>query len=100
MSVPMKPNDPAYWMLQKGLKEAEDDPENYNWRSKTTVYDKDCYICNDPEFSLMGLPLCRECCACKNNDRGLGHVPADDDRCSICEHTCNPWNPECDFYEK
>ena len=72
MSIPMKKDDPCYWMLEQGL----NDPSK---RSKTTVYKEDCYICNDPEFSLMGLPLCYPCVKC------LGHVPADDDTCSDCQ---------------
>jgi len=65
MSVPMKPSDPAYWML-------EDD-----FTTAPTVYLESCYICRDPEFAQMGLPLCY---ACKCG----GHVPADDTVCSDC----------------
>lgn len=71
MSVPMKLNDPAYWMLEQGRK----DPSK---RSTSTVYNDKCYICNDPEFSLMGLPLCYPCVKCG------GHVAADDSRCDDC----------------
>jgi hypothetical protein len=72
MSVPMRPDDPAYWMLQQGL----DDPSK---RSVATgPYRDSCYICRDPEFSLMGLPLCRACPSCK------GHIAADDNRCDDC----------------
>lgn len=71
MSQPMKPDDPAYWMLEQGL----NDPSK---RSKTTVYNKNCYICRDEEFALMGLPLCYPCNKCQ------GHVPADDSRCTDC----------------
>lgn len=73
MSVPMKKSDPAYWMLEEGLK----DPSK---RSKTIVYKKGCYICEDPEFSLMGLPLCYPCSKCG------GHVPADGLVCDACGH--------------
>lgn len=47
------------------------------------VFDPDCYICKDPEFELLGLPLCRYCpvCAMKGSP---GHIPADDTRCSVC----------------
>lgn len=72
MSLPLKPTDPCYWMLEEGLK----DPSK---RSVQTAPKRDdCYICRDPEFSLMGLPLCYACPSCK------GHVPADDSRCSDC----------------
>jgi hypothetical protein len=64
----MKPSDPAYWMLEEGLK----DPSK---RSVPTVHNKDCYICNDIEYMLMGLPLCYDCPICG------AHVPADDTVC-------------------
>ena len=68
----MKPSDPAYWMLEQGLA----DPSK---RSTTTVRAKrDCYICRDPEFALMGLPLCYPCVKCN------GHVAADDCVCDDC----------------
>lgn len=78
MSQPLRPDDPAYWMLEQGRK----DPSK---RSTTTVHDDDCYICNDPEFALMGLPLlglplCYPCKKCG------GHVPADDSVCTVCKH--------------
>jgi hypothetical protein len=73
----MKKSDPAYWMLEQGLK----DPSKW---SVTTVYDPDCYICRDPEFSLMGLPLCYPCNKCQ------GHVPADDTICTECGHDNMP----------
>lgn len=72
MSVPMQPDDPAYWLLERGRK----DPSK---RSKIVVHRDDCYICRDPEFALMGLPLCRKCRKCAD-----GHVPADDSVCSDC----------------
>lgn len=49
-------------------------------RGTTTVHDDDCYICRDPEFAMMGLPLCYACSKCK------GHVPADDCICTVCGH--------------
>ena len=74
MSVSMKPSDPAYWMLEEGLR----DPTK---RSKSNVKRKrNCYICNDPEFALMGLPLCFACYVCG------GHVAADDSECDDCGH--------------
>jgi hypothetical protein len=71
MSIPLKPDDPAYWMLEQG----RNDPSK---RSTTTVYRDGCYICEDPEFSLMGLPLCFPCHKCG------GHVAADDTVCDDC----------------
>jgi hypothetical protein len=77
MSGPLRPDDPCYFMLERGRA----DPSQ---RSTTTVYDDDCYICRDEEFALMGLPLCYPCPKCK------GHVPADDSVCSDCGHDCRP----------
>ena len=61
----MKPDDPAYWMLFDGVE------------STSIVYNSNCYICNDPEFAQMGLPLCFKCLICGE------HVPADD---CICDN--------------
>jgi hypothetical protein len=69
----MKPGDPAYWMLQEGI----DDPSK---RSTTTVHIDNCYICRDPEYALMGLPLCYPCSKCG------GHVAADDTICDVCKY--------------
>jgi hypothetical protein len=71
MSIPLPENDPAYFLLERGRK----DPSK---RSQTTVYSPKCYICNDPEFSMMGMPLCQPCLKCG------GHVAADDCVCDIC----------------
>lgn len=74
MSQPLKPSDPAYWMLEQGLR----DPSK---RSKQTGPKREyCYICQDPEFSMMGLPLCIACYVCG------GHVAADDSVCDDCGH--------------
>lgn len=67
MSVPMKPWDPAYWMLS--------DTKN---ATKPVIFRKGCYICEDPEFAMMGLPLCYICKYCG------GHVPADGSFCDSC----------------
>lgn len=67
MSIPMKEDDPAYWML-------EDD-----FTSTPVIYREGCYICEDPEFAQMGLPLCRTCPACEE-----GHIAADDTMCDEC----------------
>lgn len=42
MSVPMRTDDPAYWMIEEGIA----DPSK---RSTPTVYRNGCYICDDPE---------------------------------------------------
>lgn len=73
MSQPMKPGDPAYWMLEQGI----NDPRK---RSVKKIHRDGCYICEDPEFELMGLPLCTVCTKC------AGHVAADDTRCDDCGH--------------
>lgn len=65
MSVPMKPSDPAYWMLCD------------EFTTTPVVYREGCYICEDPEFAQMGLPLCRRC-VCG------GHIPADHCVCDDC----------------
>lgn len=69
----MHPSDPAYWMLK-------DD--------RTTVakvHDPGCYICRDPEFAQMGLPLCKPCPSCTAREgTEAGHVPADDTDCTVC----------------
>lgn len=49
-----------------------------DFTSTPTVYRRGCYICEDPEFAQMGLPLCRACSACG------GHVAADDSVCDDC----------------
>jgi hypothetical protein len=72
MSVPMKKNDPAYGMLKKGRK----DPSKCSVQTAPKL--ASCYICADPEFSLMGLPLCYACEKCG------GHVAADDTVCDDC----------------
>jgi hypothetical protein len=52
-----------------------------SYRSKQTGPKRsDCYICRDPDFAQMGLPLCTACSKCK------GHVPADDSVRSDCGH--------------
>lgn len=81
MSEPLKSTDPAAWMLSRGIQEefaianGADIPEDERWVTKTTVYNDRCFICKDPEFALMGLPLCKPCEDCG------AHVPADDTVC-------------------
>lgn len=72
-STQMKTDDPAYWMLRDGH------------ASTKTAHDDNCYICRDPEFAQMGLPLCTYCPACTTKEgKSAGHVPADDEVCSVC----------------
>lgn len=73
MSVPLRKDDPCYFMLEEGLA----DPSK---RSTTTVYSDRCYICRDPEFALMRLPPCYPCSKCG------GHVAADDSVCDVCKY--------------
>lgn len=63
----MKENDPAYFMLRDGH------------TSTPEVHRDGCYICEDPEFAQMGLPLCKSCPQCL-----VGHIPADDTVCNDC----------------
>jgi hypothetical protein len=66
----MKTSDPAYWMLSS---------ESV---TPKPIHKPGCYICEDPEFAQMGLPLCQPCDQCG------GHVPADDTQCD---------NPDCNY---
>lgn len=59
----MRDDDPAFWML------------NDDFHSTPTAYSPTCYICRDPEFAQMGMPLCYPCYKCG------AHVPADDCVC-------------------
>lgn len=68
MSVKMREDDPAYWMLTSGHKSTP----------VPGIFRPNCYICRDPEFAQMGLPLCYKCPQCG------GHIPADDTVCSDC----------------
>lgn len=99
-SVAANPSDPAFWMLLDGH------------QSTPVVYHEGCYICEDPEFAAMGMPLCRPCpecvrerlvicpacqgrrtldgetpcptCQAVGYAGSLGHVPADDVTCDEC----------------
>jgi hypothetical protein len=51
-SVAANPRDGAFWMLFDGK------------TSVQVVHRPGCYICEDPEFAAMGLPLCRACPEC------------------------------------
>lgn len=79
MSVPLSKGDPAYWMLERGRK----DPSK---RSTTTVFDPFCYICKDPEFSLMGMSLCYPCPVETDGVTCGRHVAADDTKCGLAGH--------------
>ncbi|EFC86499.1 hypothetical protein FrEUN1fDRAFT_0394 [Parafrankia sp. EUN1f] len=49
------------------------------------VHRDGCYICEDPEFAQMGMPLCKPCPRCvSKGEAGGGHVPADDTVCTDC----------------
>lgn len=66
-----KPSDPAYALLLD------------DYTSTPRVHREGCYICEDPEFAQMGLPLCTPCPRCQAGGR-TGHMPADDPRCDDC----------------
>lgn len=72
MSIPLPPDDPAQILKRD------------SYFSTPVVYNDDCYICRDPEFSEMGLPLCRRCPVCQVAGLGDGHIPADDQICTVC----------------
>lgn len=75
----LQPSDPAYWMLFD------------DFTTTPVVHREDCYICEDPEFAQMGLPLCRTCPECEANGCFKGHIPADDDECDCCGATDHPY---------
>lgn len=78
-----RPSDPAYALLLDGYTS-----------STTAEYDDDCYICRDPEFAQMGLPLCTPCPRCQAGGR-QGHMPADDPECTICGYEYyGPWSED------
>lgn len=82
-STQMKPIDPAYFLLRDGV------------RSVPKVYDDSCYICRDPEFAAMGLPLCQPCPECQAAGRGDGHIAADDEVCDYCNYNARiAWEQE------
>ena len=72
-----QPTDPAYALLLNGH------------TSTPEVFRIGCYICEDPEFAQMGLPLCQQCPFCKARTsrqvfKEYGHVAADDSECDDC----------------
>jgi len=73
-SAQMNTTDPAYWMLNSGHV------------SSTTIHRDSCYICRDPEFAQMGMPLCQPCPRCTEKaGQDAGHIAADDFVCDDCE---------------
>lgn len=77
------PDDPAYALLM----------DDHTTTPVEGVYRSDCFICRDPEFAQMGLPLCNECpdCTRRNDGKVAGHVPADDPICSDCGFDYQEW---------
>jgi hypothetical protein len=71
-SVAANPSDPAHFMLFDGH------------TTTPVVDDEDCYICQDPEFAQMGMPLCSFCPGCLRTGERFGHIPADDTVCTVC----------------
>jgi len=72
-STQMDVSDPAYFLLSDGR------------TSSSTIKRQGCYICEDPEFAQMGLPLCQPCAACTQKAGSpAGHIPADDSVCDDC----------------
>jgi len=85
-STVTQPNDPAMILLS-----------NPDIHSKPVpgVYRDDCYICVDPEFAQMGLPLCYPCPQCSAKEgKVAGHVPADDVCCTVCGYDLQEGSPE------
>jgi len=65
------PDDPAFMLLMDDGHRTDPDE---------SIYRDACYICRDPEYALMGLPLCKPCGKCG------GHVAADSIVCDDCGH--------------
>jgi hypothetical protein len=82
-SVAATPHDPAFWMLLD------------DFVTVPVVHLDGCYICEDPEFAQMGLPLCSPCPGCLRNGTGMGHIAADDTKCDECGYEHGP-----DDYDK
>jgi hypothetical protein len=80
MSKPLPVNDPAYWMLERGLDETNG---TGTWVTPKRIHMDGCYICEDPEFALMGLPLCKPCTVVIDGVECGEHVPADDEVCTL-----------------
>lgn len=91
MSRPLRNDDPSAWMLQRGIDEATGRRPDTGWVSTTTVFNERCYICQDPEFALMGLPLCKPCETCG------AHTPADDIECDNGHYAFDVDDPNGDL---
>lgn len=65
-------DDPAYALLL----------DDFTTTPDPLIQRAGCYICDDPEYALMGLPLCYACPACG------GHIAADDCVCDDCGRDC------------
>ena len=68
METTMSSDDAAYRMLFDGFESVP----------VKDIYREECYICRDPDYARMGLPLCYKCTKCG------GHVAADDTICDDC----------------
>ena len=80
---PLPLDDPAYFMLQRGIDEVEGRRPNTGWVTQThpEIYSESCYICRDPEFALMGLPVCKPCPVLIDGQPCGAHWAADDAEC-------------------
>lgn len=78
---PLPLSDTARWMLQRGIDEYEGRVPNTGWISESEVYNPRCYICKDPEFALMDMPLCYPCDSLVDGVVCGAHIPADDTVC-------------------
>ncbi len=87
MSKPLPPNDPARRLLRYRNKRDLELDINRVDQSSTTVFQAGCYICEDPEFAQLGLPLCYPCSSCG------GHCAADDTVCDDCGKDQEPKPP-------
>lgn len=67
-------------MAREDLTPAERMLYDDDYQSTPVIFKEGCYICEDPDYRRMGLPLCRRCTKCG------GHVAADDTICDDCGH--------------
>ncbi len=82
-STVTQPGDPAMMLLL--------DPDVHS-EPVPGVYRDFCYICVDPEFAAMGLPLCKPCPVCTEKaGKDAGHVAADDVECDDCGLNIQEW---------
>lgn len=89
MSRPLRSDDPAAWMLIRGIEESNGARPDTGWVTPTheEIYNERCYICTDPEFALMGLPVCKPCPVVLDSGQVCGvHWAADD---SECDNGCD-----------